>query len=247
MRERGAEAAREKLELLRALGRRALPRAGEVHRLHEALCFLRAYPDDVRLLAHVVRMLGAFDRRRDLLRHAGRLVNTGIAGTEIRFRFFAPTASWLAKRWPERLAIEWKEFENQDRIESLLPLFAHYAESPALDEYELPAREWIQRLKRPSETDAAFLVRRFERLRMDSFAREILYDELDPPLILAPARGTPSRTRAHYRRAPIAYPLKDEPWGQRRFALVDPSDTWVDVVQHIDSAPGFWDPYLPGR
>jgi catechol 2,3-dioxygenase-like lactoylglutathione lyase family enzyme len=42
----------------------------------------------------------------------------------------------------------------------------------------------------------------------------------------------------------IAYPLRDEPWGQRRFALYDPSGTWVDVVQHIDSAPGFWDPYL---
>ena len=43
--------------------------------------------------------------------------------------------------------------------------------------------------------------------------------------------------------APIAYALHDEPWGQRRFALVDPSGTWVDVVQHIDPRPGFWDPY----
>lgn len=42
----------------------------------------------------------------------------------------------------------------------------------------------------------------------------------------------------------IAYPLHDEPWGQRRFALLDPSGTWVDVVQHIDPAPGFWDDYL---
>ncbi len=42
---------------------------------------------------------------------------------------------------------------------------------------------------------------------------------------------------------PIAYGLRDEPWGQRRFALVDPSGTWVDVVQHIDPQPGFWDPY----
>ena len=44
--------------------------------------------------------------------------------------------------------------------------------------------------------------------------------------------------------APIAYPLRDEPWGQRRFALRDPAGTWVDVVQQIDPAPGFWDPYL---
>ena len=45
--------------------------------------------------------------------------------------------------------------------------------------------------------------------------------------------------------APIAYALSDEPWGQRRFALVDPAGTWVDVVEQIEPAPGFWDPYLP--
>jgi uncharacterized glyoxalase superfamily protein PhnB len=28
----------------------------------------------------------------------------------------------------------------------------------------------------------------------------------------------------------IAYPLHDEPWGQRRFALYDPSGTWLDVI-----------------
>jgi catechol 2,3-dioxygenase-like lactoylglutathione lyase family enzyme len=42
----------------------------------------------------------------------------------------------------------------------------------------------------------------------------------------------------------IAHPLRDEPWGQRRFALRDPAGTWVDVIQPIDPAPGFWDPYL---
>ena len=44
--------------------------------------------------------------------------------------------------------------------------------------------------------------------------------------------------------AQIAYPLRDEVWGQRRFGLHDPAGTWVDVVQQIEPAPGFWDPYL---
>jgi catechol 2,3-dioxygenase-like lactoylglutathione lyase family enzyme len=43
----------------------------------------------------------------------------------------------------------------------------------------------------------------------------------------------------------FAYPLRDEPWGQRRFGLVDPAGLWVDVVQHIDPAPGYWDKYPP--
>jgi catechol 2,3-dioxygenase-like lactoylglutathione lyase family enzyme len=44
--------------------------------------------------------------------------------------------------------------------------------------------------------------------------------------------------------AQIAYPLRDEVWGQRRFGLHDPAGTWVDVVQQIEPVPGFWDPYL---
>lgn len=41
----------------------------------------------------------------------------------------------------------------------------------------------------------------------------------------------------------IAYPLRDEPWGQRRFGIYDPAGVWVDVVQQIEPAAGFWDKY----
>lgn len=42
----------------------------------------------------------------------------------------------------------------------------------------------------------------------------------------------------------ITYPLMDEPWGQRRFGLFDPAGMWVDVVEQIEPAPGFWDRYM---
>lgn len=44
--------------------------------------------------------------------------------------------------------------------------------------------------------------------------------------------------------APFVYELRDEPWGQRRFALCDPSGAWIDVVQQTEPKPGFWNPYL---
>lgn len=44
--------------------------------------------------------------------------------------------------------------------------------------------------------------------------------------------------------APVVHALHDEAWGQRRFALQDPAGTFVDVVEQIEPAPGFWDPYL---
>ncbi|HKZ08943.1 MAG TPA: VOC family protein [Methylomirabilota bacterium] len=51
------------------------------------------------------------------------------------------------------------------------------------------------------------------------------------------------QVRLHEAGVPIVYPLRDEPWGQRRFAVRDPAGTWLDIVQQIDPAPGFWDPY----
>lgn len=41
--------------------------------------------------------------------------------------------------------------------------------------------------------------------------------------------------------------LTDEPWGQRRFGVVDPAGMWVDVVEQIDPQAGWWEPYLGGE
>src|SRR6185503_16445842 len=89
---------------------------------HEALCFLRAFPDDPALLRAVERELSVFARRRDLARHRDALADTGIAGTETGFAFFGPTASWLARRFPGRLAIDWERFEAEEALEGLLEL-----------------------------------------------------------------------------------------------------------------------------
>jgi uncharacterized glyoxalase superfamily protein PhnB len=34
----------------------------------------------------------------------------------------------------------------------------------------------------------------------------------------------------------FALPLTDEPWGQRRFAAVDPAGMWVDIVEQTEPA-----------
>jgi catechol 2,3-dioxygenase-like lactoylglutathione lyase family enzyme len=54
---------------------------------------------------------------------------------------------------------------------------------------------------------------------------------------------------AEYRRLVEAglscdLPLTEEPWGQRRFGVVDPAGMWVDVVEQIEPAAGWWDRYL---
>jgi catechol 2,3-dioxygenase-like lactoylglutathione lyase family enzyme len=43
--------------------------------------------------------------------------------------------------------------------------------------------------------------------------------------------------------APLGLPLRDEPFGQRRFGLHDPAGVWIDVVEQIEPKAGWWDRY----
>jgi hypothetical protein len=169
--------------------------ARDVARGHEALLFLAAYPHDEAGHRVALALLERFERRADLQRFRHSLADSGIAGTEIHFPFFWFTARWIARRWPGRLGVDWPAFEKKDDLEPLLALLLPYSESLALDELTGPAEEWIHRLKRRDDTDGAFLVRRFAALAGDSFVRELVYERLDLPLVLAPGPDTPSRTK----------------------------------------------------
>ena len=201
----GGDAAGRKLDLLNALDRHALRSSGAVLRLHEWLCFLRAYPDNQDVLDVAGTMLARFDRRADVRRHRKALADTGIAGTAIHYVFFWFTAQWIARRWPARITIDWKAFDDGAEVERLLPLLLPYSETPTIDAVDLPLRELLQRLKGPAETDAAFLVRRFETIHPTTFGRETIYERLGIPLVLAPGPGTPSRTLAKHESGPPVF------------------------------------------
>jgi len=203
-------AAPRKAALLRILARTPLGSARQVLRLHEALVWLRAYPDDAAILRLVERMLRGFAARRDLRRHARALENSGIAGTRISYRFFHAMAEWLAARWPRLLAIDWDEFEEPSRLDLWLPILGHDAETPGFDELPFEARRWLEEMRGEREGDGAFLVRRMAQIPLAPLARERLYDAMDPPMVLLPGPGTPSRTaakargaRIHFQRAPL--------------------------------------------
>jgi len=188
----GADSGRAKQHLVEQLAAAPLSNGDAVLRLHEALCFLRAYPDDPDLLRSVEKTLGAFGQRPDLRRFRLALEDTGIAGTAINYRFFWPTARWLAKRWPHLLSMDWDDWDNRAHLMELLPHALPYTETLALDEAERTDREWIEELRGDSG-DAAFLIGRMGKLAGSEFTREKTYDLLDIPLRLKPAENTPAR------------------------------------------------------
>ncbi len=224
---------RKKQALLLQLATARLPTATAVSRLHECLCFLRAHPDDAELLAVVTTMLEGFHRRRDLRRHRRELAESGIAGTSLRYSFFADTARWLSHRLPGALRMVWDDYRNGDLLAQRLALLATWPETPGLDEADLCTRDWVRRLAGPDTTDADFLITRCQRLGGTAAEREAFFEELDLEfeLDLAPDRGAPSRTLAlaadrpvHFQTGPLRRYRPDLRQELRRPARVRPVD-----------------------
>ncbi len=191
----GDGAATAKVALLRTLARRSLRTAEQVLRLHETLCFVRAYPDNADVLTRAETLLARFHRRGDLRDHADELMDSGIAGTDIYLRFCWETMDWLEQHFPERITIDWEESDPTDQLSVDLPWLLPFAESPGIDELPYSAREWLDLLRSRAETDAAFLVRRTRHFVADEFGRAAAYQRLQMMVRLESAPGTPARTR----------------------------------------------------
>jgi hypothetical protein len=205
----GAAFAARKLAALSELARTRLRTARQVERLHEALCFLRAYPDDRRVLAATRRMLAAFADRADLRRYRDALAHTGIAGTTSWFPFFFPTATWVAAHWPRQLRFDRGDTEADATLARALPLLVSPLEAAALRETKLSGYAALDRIRARDETDATFLIRRVLALPGDGATREAFYDAINPSCELLPAVDTPSRTRAEFARAPLVFQTTD--------------------------------------
>lgn len=221
----GPEAAARRLELLGRLARARLASARAVSRLHDVLCFIRAYPDDAAILAQAEKMLQGFQLRADLRAHRTALANTGIAGTTIHYRFFAGQAHWLARKWPQQLKLDRSDREAEVRIAQALPTLLTHAEACALRELKEPAYRGLDRLRGSGETDAVFLLRNAAAMPGSGFTREAFVDSMDASFVLAPGPGTPSRTLERFDAAPVVLRSEAPPRGR------------PDLRQELERAP----------
>ncbi len=202
--------ANAKIALLRHLARRRLRTARDVMRLHEVLCFLRAYPDNAEVLALVEHMLANFQRRTDLCQHRDKLADSGIAGTGLCSRFFWPSARWLARRWPSLLQLDRDDDEALLKLGAALPLLVTAAEAAAMRQLELVGLDAIDSLRGKASSrvsDALFWLRLIERMPGDSFTREAFHDTIAAGYLLRPGPSTPSRTHALLAKAPVAFQI----------------------------------------
>ncbi len=172
----------EKLRLLGLLAESRIEEPRTLLALHEALCFLQAYPDDARVLASVDRALEGFPARVRRLRPAAarRLEDSGIAGTSLAYPFGFPMARWLAHRFPRDVEVAWKDYTEGERLQESLVLLLHPTEHDAWsDEGGLGWRRWLNVARAGRElTDLQVLLELFDRAHLDVATRDWLFESL---------------------------------------------------------------------
>ena len=201
----GAGLPARKLALLAALADARLGSSGQLRRLHELLCFMDAYPDDRRVRISVRRMLHAFNRRPELRRHRNALAGSGIAGTDTPYRFFWPTAEWIAQHWPGALVLDRDDEEAIREILAALPPLLEPAQSEWLIARHPKDLGPVDRLVPRGMTDADFLIGLIAAMPGDDFSREAFGDRLDLSYVLRPGPGTPERTTARFDRVGVHF------------------------------------------
>ena len=198
--------AAEILELLHALADANFPDPPLLIRFHEALLFLRAFPQSAAILRAAERILNNFHRKVEALRKAGANMDafdplevSGIAGTTMEDTLSFDVALWLIRRMPGKVEIAWDNYEPGRELGNTGPRFMPLLEDDAFVEADTPWRRWLETAangggKKPGATPR-WLIERFERLPLPDPQKAELYESLHVPLRWQMGNSRISRTR----------------------------------------------------
>src|ERR1051325_1542515 len=154
--------------LLAEIGARRFNDAAALVRLHEALLFVRAYPQDRDALVAADRLLDGFGRRVGALLEAGAdpitldyIEYSGIAGTTLHGHYSYGFARWLVACHGDDVEIDWERYETPERLGLVLPRLLPLMFEDTAVEANIPYRDWVRAAKPEGVSDLAWLVARF--------------------------------------------------------------------------------------
>lgn len=198
------------LKLLRRLDAARFPDPASLIRFHEALLFLRAFPQGPEVVRATERILNSFHKKVESLRNAGADMDgfdtfefSGIAGTQMEDTLSFDVAGWLINRLPGKVEIAWENYEQNYELGRELgntgPRFMPLLADDAYVEADTPWRRWLEaaageRKKKPHATPA-WLISRFEQLPLPAQQKAELYESLRVPLRWNLENSSITRTR----------------------------------------------------
>jgi hypothetical protein len=176
-----APASDEKLSLLQQLDGEKLRTARELKLLHSALCFIRAFPDSTRHYRLANAELARMEVRVNCLARAEqqKLWDSGIIGTPVHYGFSYEVATWLERRVPGAVSIDWDEIEDLQRLDEILVHLLQASEDEYFDSGYVSAREWIELAAANADgTDFDWLLAQLKEQRLGSIWAQ-LYNAAD--------------------------------------------------------------------
>src|SRR5205085_2195537 len=156
--------------LLAEIGGREFDGPESLIRFHEALLFIRAYPQDRAALVAADGLLDSFGYRVAALIAAGvdpiafdYIEYSGIAGTTLHGHYSYGFARWLVECHGEDVEIDWERYQTPERLALVLPRLVPLMAEDTLVEANIPYRDWVRAAKPEGVSDLAWLVAQFER------------------------------------------------------------------------------------
>ncbi len=207
----GPGAAKRVLKLLAALGRRRFSDVPSLLRFHEALMFLRAFPQSPAVLKATESLLSGFSQRVDALRQAAAdmeqfdpLEVSGIAGTTMQDTLSYDVARWLVAHLPRKVEIAWEDYAEERAMAAVWPSLMPLLADDGWVEADVPWREWLETAGGGPSKTLAWLMRQIEAWPGSDLDRARVYDSLRLPLSWKMENSRVSRTRNWRRvRAPF--------------------------------------------
>jgi hypothetical protein len=232
LRGRGCAAAVERL--LVSLKGTQFGDAESLVRFHDALLFLRAFPQSRKVIQLTEGLLTGISQQVARLRDSGANMDlfdseqfSGIAGTTISDNFTYEVARWLVQRHPKQLNVDW-DFDEQGRQMAVsLPPFLPLLADDSLVEADTPYLDWMGTAAGGAERVLPWLLQRLEETSMTMLQKTAWYDALRINVSWSLANSSASRT--HARRNPRAMYFHREP-------LITRSQ--VSLQEELGSPPG---------
>jgi len=198
-------------QLLAALGGREFHDPRSLIRFHDALLFLRAYPQNAQVVARTERLLATFVQRLRRLRAAGADMSvfdpeqvSGIAGTTMQDTWNYDVVRWLVRRFPRNVAIDWTDYDLESRLATTLPRFIPLLADDADVEADVPYTEWL-RAASGRHGVLPWLLDQLERLPISGREQAELYNSLALTVKWEVGNLRASRTRNWQRVRPVFY------------------------------------------
>jgi len=197
----GRDEAVRVVKLLKRLDSARFPDSSSLIRFHEALLFLRAFPQGPAVVLVTERILNSFHKKVEALRKGGPDMDdfdtfevSGIAGTQMEDTLSFDVASWLIKRMPGKVEIAWENYEPGRELGTTGPRFIPLLEDDSYVEADTPWRRWLEAAAGKKRVPA-WLISRFEKLPLPAAQKAELYESLRVPLRWNLENSVISRTR----------------------------------------------------